>query len=57
MTELTELFVSVSSILMIVLMCVKMYYTLKYRGNDWINFSVYALVIVYIVIILNLAKF
>ena len=54
---MTELFVSILSVLMIILMCVKMYFTLKYRGNDWINFSVYALVIVYIVVILNLAKF
>ena len=50
---MTELFIAILSTLMIILMCVQMYYALK--RDNWLDFSIYALVIIYIGILMALS--
>ena len=49
---MTELFIAIVSTLMIILMCVQMYYALK--RDNWLNFITFALVIIYIGVLMTL---
>ena len=49
---MTEIFIAVVSTLMIILMCVQMYYALK--RDNWLNFITFALVVIYIGILIAL---
>jgi len=49
---MTELFIAIVSTLMIILMCVQMYYALQ--RDNWLNFITFALVIIYIGVLMTL---
>ena len=49
---MTELFIAILSTLMIILMCVQMYYALK--RDNWLNFITFALVVIYISVLMTL---